>query len=159
LHRNNLKPRQSPKLSYFCPVNIFDKINRQFLNPELQFQASRSSGPGGQNVNKVNTRMVLIFHVFDSAILSDIQKELLKTKLANKIDSEGKIQIQAQEKRTQTQNKEVAIKKFYAMLAKAFIKIAPRLATKPGKAAIEKRLTGKRKQAERKNARSGNYDD
>ncbi len=103
--------------------------------------------------------MVLIFYVFDSAILSDSEKELLKTKLANKIDSEGKIQIQAQEKRTQTQNKEVAIKKFYAMLAKAFIKKAPRLATKPGKAAIEKRLTAKRKQAERKNARSGNYDD
>ena len=139
-------------------MNIFEKIKRQFLNPEFQFQASRSSGPGGQNVNKVNTRNVLLFHVFDSAILSESEKEHLKTKLANKIDNEGKIQIQAQEKRTQTQNKEVSVKKFYAMLSKAFTNKAPRLATKPGKAAIERRLKAKKSASERKNDRSVSFD-
>jgi ribosome-associated protein len=144
--------------SIFCALTIFDKINRQFLNAEFNFLAARSSGPGGQNVNKVNTKIILQFSVNGSANLTDEEKETIFNKLKNRIDSEGVLQVQCQEKRTQTQNKDLAIKKFYDLLREAFIKMPLRIATKPSKAATQKRLSDKRRQAERKNARSGNFD-
>lgn len=140
-------------------MTIFDKINRQFLNPELTFQAARSNGPGGQNVNKVNTKIILTFSVSGSGLLSEEEKVTILFKLKNRIDNEGVLQVQCQEKRTQTQNKDLAIKKFYELLRQAFVKKPLRIATKPSKAATQKRLSDKRRQAERKNSRSGTFEE
>lgn len=117
---------------------------------EFQFQTSRSSGPGGQNVNKVESKVQLNFDINTSQHLSDAEKTLLFDKLKNRITEEGILQITSQEKRSQLQNKEIAIKKFKDLLRKAFERKKIRKATKPGKGAIEKRLKSKKINAEKK---------
>jgi len=138
-------------------MNINDKIRKQILNSELHFQASRSSGPGGQNVNKVNSKIILTFNVPNSQILDELEKETLMEKIANKLDSEGNLQIQSQEKRSQIQNKDIAIRKFYDILSKAFHKKKIRKATKPSKSAIEQRLKAKKAVSEKKKGRRGEW--
>jgi len=138
-------------------MNINDKIRKQIFNPEFQFQASRSSGPGGQNVNKVNSKIILTFNVPNSIILDEFEKGILMEKISNKLDSEGNLQIQSQEKRSQIQNKEIAIRKFYDILSKAFHKKKIRKATKPSKGAIEQRLKSKKALSEKKKGRRGDW--
>ena len=138
-------------------MNIKEKIRKQIFNSELQFQASRSSGPGGQNVNKVNSKIILTFNVSNSQVLDDMEKGILMEKMANKLDSEGNLQIQSQEKRSQIQNKEIAIRKFYDILSKAFHKKKIRKATKPSKAAVEQRLKAKKAVSEKKKGRRGEW--
>ncbi|PZV83806.1 ribosome-associated protein [Algoriphagus aquaeductus] len=123
--------------------------NGDFI-PELQFQTARSSGPGGQNVNKVETKVQLKFDVNNSLILSEEEKLTLLQKASNKIDQEGFLQLSSQEKRSQIQNKELVIRKFYDLLRTAFHKKKIRKATKPSKGAIEDRLKSKKAKAEKK---------
>ena len=123
--------------------------NGDFL-PELQFQTSRSSGPGGQNVNKVETKVQLKFDVNNSLVLSEEEKLTLVQKSPNKIDQEGFLQLSSQEKRSQIQNKELVVRKFYDLVRMAFHKKKIRKATKPSKGAIEDRLKAKKAQAEKK---------
>jgi ribosome-associated protein len=138
-------------------MTISEKIAKQVFDPELQFQFSRSSGPGGQNVNKVNSKVDLRFNIPNSQILDEIEKTTLLEKLSSKIDTEGNLIIQSQEKRSQLQNKEIAVTKFYDQLKKAFHKKKIRKATKPSKGAIEDRLKAKKAQSEKKKGRRGEW--
>ncbi len=119
-------------------------INIPDLSPEFQFLTSRSSGPGGQNVNKVNSKVELRFDIPNSDLLPDEQKEILLKKLATKITSEGILSIVSQCDRSQLANKEDAIEKFYLLISKALKPVIRRKKTRPTKSSVEKRLTGKR---------------
>ncbi|RSK31053.1 alternative ribosome rescue aminoacyl-tRNA hydrolase ArfB [Hymenobacter metallilatus] len=118
--------------------------------PELQFQTSRSSGPGGQNVNKVESRVELRFRLFDSQLLTDEQKQTLLQKLASKLTTEGELLVVAQEDRSQLRNKETALRKFHELLSKALYKPKARRATKPSKGAVRQRLESKKKHGDKK---------
>ncbi|MBL7861269.1 MAG: aminoacyl-tRNA hydrolase [Cyclobacteriaceae bacterium] len=117
--------------------------------PELIFVTSRSSGPGGQNVNKVNSKVTLKWDVATS-VLSPEQKEVILKKLHSQVTKEGVLLISAQEARSQLQNKETVIRKLEELLVKAFARKKVRKITRPGKAAKQKRLQQKQRHAEKK---------
>ncbi|MFY7827742.1 MAG: alternative ribosome rescue aminoacyl-tRNA hydrolase ArfB [Flectobacillus sp.] len=127
------------------------------FSPELQFQASRSSGAGGQNVNKVASKIELRFNVVNSQLLDEAQKALILLKLKNQINSEGELIVVSQEDRSQLRNKELVIKKFKALLLKALTVAPKRKPTKPTAAMIAERLKDKKKKSERK-AQRGKVD-
>lgn len=123
------------------------------LSSEFIFQASRSSGPGGQNVNKVNSKIELRFNITDSLLLTEEQKQILLSKLANKINLEGFLVVVSQRDRSQIANKEDVIRKTYELLEKALKPVKPRKSTKPSRSSIEKRLNEKRIKGEIKQSR------
>jgi len=123
--------------------------NRDFSS-EFTFATSRSSGPGGQNVNKVNSKVELRFSVEQSLLLSDREKQIIMNKLKNRINSESELIITVQTDRSQLKNKEDAIAKFYELLIKALTPRKLRRATKPTKASVEKRLETKKQNSEKK---------
>lgn len=129
------------------------KVSANSLMNEIQFSFVRSSGAGGQNVNKVSTKVVLKFDVLNSVILKDDEKQILLEKLKNNLTANGVLIITSQEKRSQLQNKEVALEKLDTLLTKAFHKKKKRKATKPSKGAVEKRITNKKKNSEKKSNR------
>jgi ribosome-associated protein len=132
-----------------------DILKERDFSPEFIFTASRSSGPGGQNVNKVSSKVELRFDVQQSRLLTDEEKEIIQTRLASKITSTGEIILVSQSERSQLSNKEKVIERFYALLAKALTPVKKRKPTKPSKSVKEKRLLDKRllseKKARRKN--------
>lgn len=117
---------------------------------EFIFSASRSSGPGGQNVNKVNTKVTLHWDVTNSIVLTDEQRETISTKLKSYITKQGVLQLTSQEKRSQLQNKEEVVEKLERLLTKAFERKKTRKATKPSKAAKQKRVLQKQQHGEKK---------
>lgn len=123
------------------------------LHPEIQFQFARSGGKGGQNVNKVATKAELYFNITDSALLTDEEKALLLDKLASKLTTEGVLVLYHQTERTQLSNREKVLKKFDALIRKAFEKPKPRRATKPTKASREERHAEKKRRGEVKEGR------
>ena len=123
------------------------------LSSEFIFQASRSSGPGGQNVNKVNSKIELRFNIQNSSVLTDNQKEILLSKLAAKISLDGFLIVVSQRDRSQLVNKEDAIRKTYELIEKALRPVKRRKSTRPTRSSVEKRLTGKRIKADIKQNR------
>jgi len=117
---------------------------------ELEFLTSRSSGPGGQNVNKVNSKVTLRFDIGNSAFLSAEEKSMLCEKLSNRITTNGVMVLSSQDKRSQLDNKEAVLSKLDVILKKAFEKKKRRKKTKPSKAAKEKRIKSKKKTSEKK---------
>lgn len=126
------------------------RINASLLFNELKFSASRSGGPGGQNVNKVNSKVTLKFDVVHSRILSDEEKTSILKTLSTQLTNDGVLILSSQDKRSQLENKDDVIRKFEKLIAKAFAKKKVRKATKPSKSAVAKRITGKKLQAEKK---------
>jgi ribosome-associated protein len=120
------------------------------LISELTFTTSRSSGPGGQNVNKVNSKVTLKFDVIHSLILTDDQKELIHKKAGAQLTKEGTLIIAAQEKRSQLQNKEEVLTKLDKLLTKIFTIKKTRKATQPSKAAWQERIKAKKQRSEKK---------
>ena len=117
---------------------------------ELTFTTSRSSGPGGQNVNKVNSKVTLKWDVARSFILKPEQREMIFKKLAPRITTDGILMITSQEKRSQFENKEAALSKLDQLLIKAFSITKVRKATKPTKAAEQKWIKRKKLHSEKK---------
>ncbi|MCK9641081.1 MAG: aminoacyl-tRNA hydrolase [Prolixibacteraceae bacterium] len=130
-------------------------IPQNDFSSEFVFQTSRSSGPGGQNVNKVSSKVELRFNLWSSALLDEHEKAVIAEKLANKINNEGELVLVAQTDRSQLKNKEKVIEKFYHLLENALTPPKKRYRTKPTKASVEKRLESKRIKSTIKATRKG----
>ena len=132
------------------------KISKQDLVKEVKFKTSRSGGKGGQNVNKVSSKVELNWDVHTSNLITDEQKKLISLKLANRLNSEGLVQVITEEERSQLLNKERSLDKLILLIVKALHVPKLRKASKPKKSAIAKRLKSKQLQSLKKiNRRRG----
>jgi ribosome-associated protein len=129
-------------------------MNPKDLHAELKFRSSRSSGSGGQHVNKVETRVELLFDLEGSVLLSAEQKERIRKALASRITKEGVLAIAASRARSQLLNKSAAIRQFDHLIAQALQPAKKRKPVKPLSSAPEKRLRAKQRQSEKKAART-----
>lgn len=125
-------------------------MNPENLIKELKFKAIRSSGAGGQHVNKVSSKVELFFDLKNSYELTDQERELLLQKLQNKLTKEGILMLQCDESRSQHKNKEIVIKRFLQVITNGLKVPKKRKATKPSKSSIQKRLDKKKKTAFKK---------
>lgn len=128
-------------------------MNKEVLLSEIQYKAVRSSGAGGQNVNKVSSKVILSFDVTNSNGISDEERNLLLDKLTAKISQEGILQLSSDEDRSQLKNKEIVTKRFFDLLTKSLKKPKIRKETKVPKSVKEKRLQEKKKSSEIKESR------
>lgn len=124
---------------------------------ELTFKTSRSSGAGGQNVNKVETSVTVLWDIQESGIFSGHQKDLVQTKLKNRINAEGILFLTVSESRTQLANKNKAVEKILELVNQALIIPKKRFATQPSKGQKQKRLDTKKKLSEKKENRKFKY--
>ena len=134
-------------------------FSKEALLKEVTFRTSRSGGKGGQNVNKVSSKVELNMNIRNSALLTDEQKVTILEKLSNRISSEGVLQVITEEDRSQLRNKEKGLKKLIVLLRSALYRPKLRKATKPNKSVVEKRLKLKQATAIKKiNRRGGDWD-
>lgn len=137
---------------------MYNKESHPELLYECTFSASRSGGAGGQNVNKVSSKVELRFHVANSMILKDEERALVIQKLHNKINGEGYLTITSQEERSQLMNKQSVISKFFKLINTSLIKKRERKPTKPSKSSVRERLAGKKIQSEKKAGRNFRFE-
>ena len=131
------------------------KITKTLVIPsnEIKWRFSRSSGPGGQNVNKIESRVEIIFNLEDSKVLNDYQKEIIKRNLKNKLVNNS-LRLAVQEHRNQLLNRQLALMKFSSILKNALNKpFKLRKSTEPTKASQNKRVEVKKKRGELKKNR------
>ncbi len=128
-------------------------MEQQRILSELSFKAVRSSGAGGQNVNKVSSKVILTFDLLNSLALSDEEKKLSQKKLKSKLTLEGILILNCDEDRSQLKNKTIVTKRFLEIIEKSLVVPNPRKATKIPKSVIEKRLKDKSSIAEIKQNR------
>jgi ribosome-associated protein len=123
------------------------------LSSEFTIKAVRSSGKGGQNVNKVSTKVELYFNIAESVLLSLEQKTLLQEKLSHLLNSEGELRVVCEDSRSQLKNKQIAIDKLYELFDKALLPVKKRVKTKTPKSVIAKRIKDKKIAGEKKSMR------
>jgi ribosome-associated protein len=131
-----------------------EELKIRHFGSELKYSASRSSGPGGQNVNKVNTKVELRLSVISTLNLSENEKEIVFRKLKKRINNDGELVIVAQDGRTQAENKLIVTERFFELLAKALTVRPSRKATRPTLSSKIKRLEKKRSRSNVKKLRS-----
>lgn len=128
-------------------------MNFEYIKKELSYKAVRSSGAGGQNVNKVSTKIIITFQISKSEGLSIDEKDLFIQKYGNKISADGDFIISCSETRSQLKNKEIALNKLFNILQAAFKVKQKRIATKIPKGVIKRRLEDKKLLSSKKNLR------
>lgn len=133
------------------------KLDIDKLMNECTFTTVRSSGSGGQNVNKVETKVTLFLNITQSQVLSNEQKQAILERLRNRINKEGVLQISSDIERSQIMNKKAVVAKLEKLLTKALHVDEKRIATKRTLKSIQKRLDDKKRQSEKKRHRSGDY--
>lgn len=134
--------------------NLQKPLRNRPFESEYQINTSRSSGPGGQHVNKTETKVELRFHIDSSKLLTDEEKELIQIKQKRRINDEGYLIVHAQEHRSQLMNRQLAEKRFFQYLTQSLIRRKKRIATKPSKQSIEKRILAKKIRSEKKSQRA-----
>ncbi|NDV14707.1 aminoacyl-tRNA hydrolase [Muricauda sp. TY007] len=125
-------------------------MDKKQIHRELQFKAMRSSGAGGQHVNKVSSKVELTFNIPASEGLSDTEKQRILLKLHSRLTNDGALVLQCDEARSQHRNKDLVVKRFFDLLKKALTIPKKRKPSKRTKSSIEKRLRSKKKTAEKK---------
>lgn len=133
-------------------------VNLEALKREIVFKTSRSGGPGGQNVNRVETKVTLLWDVMNTTLFSAIQKEIIQAKLAHRIQSQGLIQLDVSESRSQLANKETAVERLADLLVKALIPTKKRIPTKISRVKVLARIDRKVKHSEKKSNRRWRMD-
>jgi len=123
--------------------SLSEKAKEKLIN-EFIFTASRSSGPGGQNVNKVNTRVELRFNIEASEVFSEFEKYRIKEKLINRINTVGELVLVSETERTQLGNKEKVTEKCFTLMEKALTLRKKRIKTRPTLSSQQKRLENKK---------------
>lgn len=129
------------------------RINLQQLLSACRFETSRSSGPGGQHVNKTESKVQLYFDIESAPLLNDDQKSLLRTRYANKINDAGELYLQSSVSRSQIKNKEMVVLKLFQLIESVLTPPKKRFRTKPTRSSIESRLTEKKLHASKKENR------
>ena len=135
-------------------MSLRNKITKllENIHKEINYRTSRSGGAGGQNVNKVSTKVELLFDVGGST-LTDRQKKIILEKLSNRISSEGILSLKCDETRSQLTNKELVFERFINLIKTALIQVKNRRPTKPSRSSVRKRLDNKKKHSEKKSNR------
>lgn len=128
-------------------------IRERIPETEFEYFSSRSSGPGGQNVNKLSTKIEVHFNVRSSYLLSEREKEIIQVKLRSRISSSGELITRSQSERSQIRNKEKAVAKMYELLAAALTEKPARKPTFPHLKSKEARIEAKRKRGSVKKLR------